>query len=643
MVYKSSLVVSCILLCSVLDQCAGYGGALSIHFGMFTGLQHLGVDFFKLLLLENVFAHCSVEVRPSVGGNAYGGGVSVYMGGYSSSYQRHGTASAHVGGTSVHNISLTLRTAQFTACSAIRSIGAFGGNSYGGSFSFYVGAYAWSKSDAVGSSSIAGATIVSELKIDISDSPCDNCSAVTTGGNQFAGANSYGGSMSVAHIGGYAWSYSNDARSSTSSRCEATTSSGLSVSIRDAACSNCRAVTISEGHSDGANSYGGSLSVAFIGGYAWSYSVGASSNTSSRCEATTSSGLSVSIRDAACSNCRAVTSTKILFNGANSYGGSMSVAHIGGYAWSYSNDSSSSTSSRCEATTSSGLSASIRDAACSNCSALTTSGGRSDGANSYGGSMSVAFIGGYAWSDSVGARSSTSSRCEATTSSGLSVSIRDAACSNCSAVTSCGTFFNGANSFGGSMSVVHIGGHAWSFSNALISNTSSRCEATTSSGMSVSIRDAACSNCRSVTISGTFSDAANSYGGSMSVVYIGGYAWSDSFGVSSNTSSRCEATNSSGLNVSIRNAACSICSAVTNSSGGRAFGANSYGGSMSVAFIGGYAWGFSTGDFERFSSAFCQPTHVDELSVSISQLVIQQSDATSRKCSFELCTVHDYG
>ena len=182
------------------------------------------------------------------------------------------------------------------------------------------------------------------------------------------------------------------------------------------------------------------------------------------------------------------------------------------------------------------------------------------------------------------------------------------------------------------MSVAHVGGHAWSFSNAAISNTSSICEATTSSGLSVSIRDAACFNCSAVTTSIGFSDAANSFGGSMSVAYVGGYAWSDSFGVSSNTSSRCEATTSSGLTVSIRDAACFHCSAVTTS-GGRAFGANSYGGSMSVAFIGGYAWSFSTGDFERLSTAVCLHTHVVGLSMTIVDSAIQQSNAASREFS----------
>ena len=672
--------------CSVFDPRAGYGGALSTYFGLSSGLQLLKVENFQLLLLDNTFVHCFVNVDPSVGGNAYGGGVSVYMGGYSSSYHLNGDASAHVGDTSVRNVSLTLRTARFTSCSASRSNGAFGGNSFGGSFSFYLGAYSWSRSGVAGSSSVIGTTIARDLRIDISDAPCSNCSAVTASKFDSMGANSYGGSMSVVYIGGYAWSFSNTAGSNTSSSCGATIASGLSVSILDAACSNCSAVTTSGGSSGGANSYGGSMSVVYIGGYAWSFSNTTGSNTSSICGATTASGLSVSVRDtpcfncsaltssvffslgansyggsmsvayiggytwsvgasinscgattasglivsvidAACVNCCAVTTSVGLSNAANSYGGSMSVVYIGGYAWIFSNTAGSNSSSSCGATIASGLSVSILDAACSNCSAVTTSGGSRFGGNSYGGSMSVVHIGGYAWSQSVGASSNTSSSCGATAATDLTVSVRDVTCFNCKAVTTCGKTSHGASSYGGSMSVVYIGGYAWSLIEGAIGNysnsTSSSCGATTASSLSVSIHDAPCTNCSAMTTSVGFLNGGNAYGGSMSVLYIVSFSESFSF-ATSNTVSRCETTNASRLSVSVIGAACSHCSAVAKS-GLDSNGANSYGGSMSVAHIGGYAWSFGTRDKSNSSSS-CGATFASGLSVSI-------SDAACFNCS----------
>jgi len=81
---------------------------------------------------------------------------------------------------------------------------------------------------------------------------------------------SYGGSMSALHVGAYAWSLSGSADSSSS--CAATAASGLTVSISDAPCANCSAVTSSLSSSYGASSYGGSMSALHVGAYAWSFS-----------------------------------------------------------------------------------------------------------------------------------------------------------------------------------------------------------------------------------------------------------------------------------------------------------------------------------------------------------------------------------
>jgi hypothetical protein len=100
---------------------------------------------------------------------------------------------------------------------------------------------------------------VSGVHVSVSNASCSNCSAVTTSDGHSNGANAYGGSMSVLYVGAYAWSFSNDIISSSAS--EATTVSGVHVSVSNSSCSNCSAVTTSDGHSNGANAYGGSMSV----------------------------------------------------------------------------------------------------------------------------------------------------------------------------------------------------------------------------------------------------------------------------------------------------------------------------------------------------------------------------------------------
>jgi hypothetical protein len=304
-------------------------------------------------------------------------------------------------------MSVTLHSATFESCSATRNGGStFGANVYGGSFSFYVGAYAWSQSGSSGNSSSAcGATDVSGVAVRVQNASSVNSSASTsTNGGVSRAANSYGGSMSVLYVGAYAWSRSQASSSSSSSMCGATSARGLSVHVSDSACSNCRALSTSGARSNGANSYGGSMSVLYVGAYAWSLSQADSSSSSSMCGATSASGLSVHVSDSACLDCRAwSTSESGSFGGsfgANSWGGSMSVLYVGAYAWSLSQAASSS-SSMCGATSASGVSVHVSDSACSNCSALSTSGRDSFGANSYGGSIGI-YIGLLTYSLAVG-------------------------------------------------------------------------------------------------------------------------------------------------------------------------------------------------------------------------------------------------
>ncbi len=319
------------------DPRSGYGGALSVYFGLSAGLQQLHVSHISLGLRNNVFENCVVSVSVS-GGNSYGGAVSIYMGAYSSKLNIKGDAAAAASDTVIRNVSVTLDTARFASCSARREIIGLGdgSNVYGGSFSFYIGAYAWSQSPASSSSSTCGATDVIGVDVRVQHVTSVDCTALThvslfpnSGFTQSLGANSYGGAMSVLYVGSYSWSRSGTA--SSSSKCEATSVSGVSVQVSDSGCSNCSAVSSSLGTSNGANSYGGAMSALYVGSYSWSYSDTASS---SKCEATSVSGVSVQISDSDCSNCRAVSSSLGVSYGANSYGGAMSALYVG--SWSRS-------------------------------------------------------------------------------------------------------------------------------------------------------------------------------------------------------------------------------------------------------------------------------------------------------------------
>ena len=258
------------------DGCAGYGGALSVYAGLSAALQLLSVSFVSIALHNNAFANCGVSGDVD-GGNNFGGGVSLYIGAYSSVFSSNGDAVAAVGDTVVRNVSVTLDSTTFESCSATRNgVTTFGANVYGGSFSFYVGAYAWSRSDSRGnSSSTCGATDVSGVTVRVLNASSVHSSASTTtiGGNSRA-ANSYGGSMSVLYVGAYAWSRSNAASSNSRSMCEATTASGVSVHVSDSGCSNCSALSTSGFSSFGANSYGGAIGASYIGSLSYSFAAG---------------------------------------------------------------------------------------------------------------------------------------------------------------------------------------------------------------------------------------------------------------------------------------------------------------------------------------------------------------------------------
>ena len=182
----------------------------------------------------------------------YGGGVSVYIGGFSALSNLTGgtgSASAAVGDTVVRNASVRVDAVAFTLCTAscnANSTLALVGNAYGGSFSLYLGGYAWSYSAVGSSSSTSGSTTASGVNVSISDVNSSNCNATTSA---FNGANSYGGSMSAVYIGAYTWSFTDpiaspcDSEPSTLSNCSTTDVRGLVVSISSSRLANSSAVS----------------------------------------------------------------------------------------------------------------------------------------------------------------------------------------------------------------------------------------------------------------------------------------------------------------------------------------------------------------------------------------------------------------
>jgi hypothetical protein len=296
------------LMC-MIDVCAGYGGGLSVYFGLSTGLQLLDVTSFSLALRRNHFTRCTViqsAGRDEIhGGNAYGGGVSVYMGGYSSSIYENSVAVAAVGDTTVQNSSVRVETVSFTSCSATTGVSeAISQNSYGGSFSLYLGGYAWSQSFSSSSSSTSGLTSASGVSVFISNVNSSDCSATTTGSS---GGNSYGGSFSL-YLGGYAWSFGRGEVRSTSGL---TSASGVSVFISNVNSSDCSATTTGVR----GDTFGGAMSVAYIGAYAWSYALTSTTSTSSSsaCGTTNVTGLVVSISSSMFANSFAASRTFHIF------------------------------------------------------------------------------------------------------------------------------------------------------------------------------------------------------------------------------------------------------------------------------------------------------------------------------------------
>jgi hypothetical protein len=604
-----------------------------LYFGLSVRSQPLLVSFLTVELATNSFASCAVSVSPKYGGNAYGGAVSLYIGGYSSAFESNRSAAADVGATDARNLSVTLNDAVFTACHAKRSSSLktefFGASVYGGSFSFYIGAYAWSRSISQSSSSKVAATAVSSVRVIVSNAVSSNCSAfVTTSNSQAYDVTAFGGSMSVLYIGAYASSYS----PSSSSASESTSVSDVIVSVSNASCSNCSVSTELTAYSS--KSCGGFMSVLHIGSSAWSMSKAIFS--SSKCDATNVSLVNMNIRFVSCSNCYAFHISTSTSRGVSTYGGSMSVLQIGSYTWSDASpdnappDSQNSVS-RSATTYVSDVIVSVNKASCFNCSSRTETGRSLFGGKSYGGFMNVLHIGTYAWSHSQTINSS--STVAPSNVVDVFVSVSNAFCSNCTSITNSKVAYC-ANSYGGSMNVFHIGAFAWSYSEKNQITSSSTSGTSTTFGVIVSVSNSSCSSCIA-NVSTVESYGVKSYGGSMSILHIGALAWSYSESSNSNSSSVSEATNVSDVIVSVSNASCSKCTAQV-ATGLNSYGASSYGGSVNVVHIGALAW-------SALQSSNSNSSSVSE-ATNVSDVIVSVSNASCSRCTAQVATgLNSYG
>ncbi len=243
-----------------------------MYFGLSARMQTLYVSFFSLALLRNEFTSCAVLNSPGGGnGNAYGGGVSVYMGAYSTPNLGNGS-----GNTMVQNVSIVVDMVSFTTCS-VSNTPAYvpgGGNTYGGGVSVYMGAYAVGIS--VSKTIVAaGDTTVQNVSIVVHKVAFTSCNVSTGTNSPYSSGNTYGGSLSF-YVGAYTWSFKG-----LGSNSGLTTATVLSLTINDTNSTDCSAVVQGNLQNLGANSYGGSISAVYIGAYAWNLNPGDTGNPGS--------------------------------------------------------------------------------------------------------------------------------------------------------------------------------------------------------------------------------------------------------------------------------------------------------------------------------------------------------------------------
>jgi hypothetical protein len=193
------------------------------------------------------------------------------------------------------------------------------------------------------------------------------------------------------------------------------------------------------------------------------------------------------------------------------------------------------------------------------------------------------------------------------------------------------------------MSILYVGAYSWSASSGDNSNINSTCGLSAASQISVNVSGSRCSNCSAMSTSSgdDFSGGsrgANTHGGSMSILHVGAYSWSSSRGAKSNSSSMNGLTAASDVSVYVSGSGCSNCSAMSTTIGGDSYGANSYGGAISAAYMGAHSHSYGIGSLYCFSRAIIGNTQVRQLLITIKQAAIVDAMALSGEHSY-MCLI----
>ncbi|TEB14985.1 hypothetical protein C9890_0636, partial [Perkinsus sp. BL_2016] len=208
-----------------------------------------------------------------------------------------------------------------------------------------------------------------------------SASSTTSGGGSSNGANAYGGGISL-QVGAY--SYGADGSGSSVSGSTTVSSTNYSISGNTLTSCSASSTTSGGGSSLGANAYGGGISLQ-VGAYSYGINSGSSVSGS-----TTVVAANYNISGNTLTSCSASSTTSgggnSNSNGANAYGGGISL-QVG----AYSNGNGVSGGSVSGSTTVVTVRVHVHSVHISRCSAVSFTGGASNGAFVYGGAVALIF------------------------------------------------------------------------------------------------------------------------------------------------------------------------------------------------------------------------------------------------------------
>jgi hypothetical protein len=601
-----------------------YGGAVSLYYGFRSASSLQVYDTFSSFT-NNICQSASIVASVGIGGNVYGGCLSVYAG----TWKVTATGTSFLGHVTVGRMFMSIVGNSLVnsraSCSSSSPFSSNGANSYGGGISIAVGAYIYGR----GFSIFTGNTIFNNNSFTISGNMLTNCGASSSSSSSSPqldslsnGLNSYGGGISFS-VGTYAYGTNsiNFRGHTTVSNIKYTMSSNTFI--------NCTASSLtshlvasssfaSSSLSNGANSYGGGISIA-IGAYVFGREVTIFQGDTSLSNST------YSIANNTLTKCTASSSTTrssvSLSNGANAYGGGISLV-VGVYIFSkdvrfaggttFSSSHFSMTSNMLTYCIASSFTSSSSPSSSS--SKLYQSYSSSQGANVYGGGISLVF-GAYVYGrgrtifegDTIFNNSScnlsnhTLTSCESLSSRTSSSSSSSESTQSISSIIS-----YGSNVYGGGMSLV-VGAYVFGISGGVSpfkgDTTFNNSSCIVSKNMLTHCRASSLTLSSSVTFvtASSSSDNPSSYGasafgGGISLVVgsyvcgVNGYFYQGSATVinsnnkfSSNILTNCTASSSTSSFSSSHISSRSESSSVT-------WGMNSYGGGISLT-VGSYVYG----------------------------------------------------